>query len=475
MAEVTTANIGTSSHLGQNQLTLDGHFVHDYTQKRVSVPFVSYMGIADTLDKETPTELNGKWALGVLQEYLNPAGIAEEEVNGDRIRSLIEEAFQKVNQRLIQECRNRNLDENYKLSMTAVLTSASHAYIGHAGDCRVYLDHDMKLFDVTPCDLCESNTIPQSETPTLFEVHEMTFMPSSEDGGLNINSIQPGNSKTIQTPAKGRYLGESDEVDFGFSQIEIVPEDILILCSDGFHNSIIKEEIAENFHSSGSLERGANQLIRLALSRNSEDNATIAAWRFTIQSTPQVADDGVSEAKIPKTTGEKLLDSLVFVLLGLVLCGILAIGFAFGWRIADAFKQPQEEAAQSAPQPESENDAKEESVPEEEESVVLEIDPQAPVTKVAIVDGNGVRMRNAAGTEGSITGTLNDGQEVTLLEEIDGSDGRKWSRISGTVRYQGKDEVKEGYVLSEFLKTVGDLVEDPSPGTTLPSPRGTTP
>ncbi|MBN2168618.1 MAG: SH3 domain-containing protein [Actinobacteria bacterium] len=475
MADVTTTSIGTASHLGQNQLVLDGHFVHDYSQKRVSMPFISYMGIADTLDKSTPTELNGKWALGVLQEYLNPATIAEEEVNGDRIRSLLEESFQKVNQRLIQECKNRNLDENYKLSMTAVLTSGNHGYIGHVGDCRAYLDHDMKLFDITPYQTHGNNDVPQPETPTLFEVQEMTFMPAGEDGTVNINNIHPVESSAIQTPPKGRFLGESDEVDVSCSEIEIVPGDILILCSDGFYNSTTIEEIAENFHSSASLERSANQLIRLALSRNSEDNATIAAWLYEVEGASKVADDGGLEIKVPKTTGEKLLDSLVFVLLGLVLCGILAIGFAFGWRIADAFKQPEEKTAKTASQSTSKNDAKKETAPEEEESLVMEIDPQVPVNKVAVVDGSGIRVRNTAGTEGSIIGTLSDGQEVTVLEEIDGTDGKKWSHISAEVRYQGKDEIKEGYVLSEFLKTVGDLIRDSSPGTTLPSPQGTTP
>lgn len=461
MAEETATNIGSASHLGANEFILDGHFANDYSKRRVPLPVNFYMGVADTVDSGSPTDLNGKWVLSVLYEYLNPAFIADEQMDADGMQPMIESAFQKVNQRVIQECASRNIEGGHKLSMTVVIAGSGQAFIGHAGDCKAFLHSGLKLFDITPNQAQETIIKSEAETPALFTVQETTDAPTAEEG----NPAPPAAEETAAS-SKGKYIGESDEVALGFGETEIIPGDTVILCTDGLHKNIPQPEIAENLNTSFNLDRVANQLVRLAFSRNSTDNATFAALKYAISSIAGT-DYGIHRrAQARKAASEKFIDAMVFLMLGIVLFGILGLGFAFGWKIADAFQGPDQ----------SKTTATKSTQSNKSNEVVVKVDAQTPVSTIMVIEGSGVRMRNTPSVQGKVLGLLSDGQEVTVLEEVDGSDGKKWSRISGTVRSNGKDIASEGYISNEFLKEPGAKAKQSSTSTTpSTTPQSTTP
>lgn len=462
MAEETATNIGSASHLGANEFILDGHFVNDYSRRRVPLPVTFFMSVADTVENASPTDLNGKWILNVLYEYLNPAFIADEQMDAGGMQPMIESAFQKVNQRVIQECAGRNLEGGHKLSITVIIAGSGQAFIGHAGDCKAFLHSDMKLFDITPDQAQEIMLKPEAETPALFPVQDTAETPPAEESAAASTPAAEASPKT-----RGKYIGESDEVAVGFGETEIVPGDTLILCTDGLHKSVPQNEITENLNTSFNLDRVANQLVRLAFSRDSADNATFASLKYSSSSIADTNFGIQRRVQARKTTSGKLIDALVFLMLGIVLCGILGLGFAFGWKIADAFQEPgQKTTATRSTENKKSNE------------IVVKVDTQTPIVTVKVIEGSGVRMRSTPNVQGKILGLLSDGQEVVVLEEVDGSDGKKWSKIRGTVRSSGKDIESEGYISNEFLKEPGAQAKESTSKSTTPSsttPASTTP
>jgi hypothetical protein len=61
-------------------------------------------------------------------------------------------------------------------------------------------------------------------------------------------------------------------------------------------------------------------------------------------------------------------------------------------------------------------------------------------------------MRSTADPQGDLVGLLKNGETVTVLGEVVGSDGKAWSKTRGTVTSAGQSLQAEGFVRSDYLK-----------------------
>jgi protein phosphatase len=68
------------------------------------------------------------------------------------------------------------------------------------------------------------------------------------------------------------------EVDLEQLDTDLVPDDTLIICSDGLHSAVTDAEIAE-LASRRSLEQACQELIALANARGGSDNITVVLAR----------------------------------------------------------------------------------------------------------------------------------------------------------------------------------------------------
>lgn len=72
-----------------------------------------------------------------------------------------------------------------------------------------------------------------------------------------------------------------------------------------------------------------------------------------------------------------------------------------------------------------------------------------PITQQsATVTGNNVRVRDNAGTSGSIVTTIQDGTVITLTGEATGSDGKKWYEVS----FNSGTNTVTGFIRSDFIQ-----------------------
>ncbi|MBU4193381.1 MAG: hypothetical protein KKE43_00255 [Actinobacteria bacterium] len=430
MAEAKFGNVGSATHLGESKIPRDANFLHDYMRRRVPMPVISYMAVADSPKGHPTGETAGKKALALLDKLIEPAVIAEEELNSQHMERLIKDALSRINTSLLVEAGEGAGEE---VSLTIVIADAEKAYIGHVGSTRVYLFHHERLYNLTPTGKLASQAPPVDESPRLFPV------ATGEDA--------PPGPKKAPPVKKAEYLGTSPEVYIGYNEVEITLGDTLFLSTDGLWKNVSEEEIVENLLSAMNVQRSTSQLTRLAFSRDPSDNATMIAWQYVVPDETTGVDQRELRSRARK---ERTAEALILTLLVLVLLGIFAVGFAFGWRITDSIRKPQKEAAsRSGEATGEEKEEKEKEEPVEKEEKKEETPAQTPRT--ATVEGLGIRMRATPDPRGDIVGLLRDGQEVTVQSEVMGSDSKTWAKARGIVRSQGEDIEGEGYIRNDFL------------------------
>jgi serine/threonine protein phosphatase PrpC/type II secretory pathway pseudopilin PulG len=468
LTDTKAANLGSASHLGQMQVPRDAHFVYDYTRRRVPLPVVSYLAVADTPLEAPGPENPAKKVLDRMRDLIEPAVIAEEELNSAYMEKLIRENLAKINTELFEAPVAEGAAKP-QASLTMVLSDARRAYIGHAGTSRVYLLHGGRLYDLTPTPVAEP--VQPAVEPQQPPQDALPLFPAA--------AAEPAAPAAPAQPAKGVYLGQEAAAAIGYNEVEIVPGDIIALVTDGLWRTVSEEELVENLLSAMNVQRSSSQLVRLAFSRDSSDNATMVAWQYVVGGAeevirePRAAVKAVSREK----TKARAAEGILVALLVLVLIGIFAVGFAFGWRITDTFRKPAKEKARQAAAAKSKQDQSKSSQPQgtTPQTTPAATTPQTTTpagttptgtAQTATVKGNGVRMRSTADPSGSIVGMLKDGQKLTVLGEVVGTDSLGWTKVKGTVTSAGVSKEGEGYVRNDFLIKATSTTTSTTPTTT---------
>lgn len=138
-------------------------------------------------------------------------------------------------------------------TMTACAVRSGSALLAHVGDSRAYLvrDGDAKRLST---DHSLAGQLIQSGFLRLEDAAE-----------------HPGRHAVI------RCLGACDELEPELKQIELLPDDVIVLCTDGFWDQINEIELAERFSATQDMMSVCEDLTRLANIRGGEDNITVVA------------------------------------------------------------------------------------------------------------------------------------------------------------------------------------------------------
>ena len=125
--------------------------------------------------------------------------------------------------------------------------------------------------------------------------------------------------------------------------IELEPNDILLLCSDGVSGSLLPEDINKILTSQQNLKEKAKSLVDKALANQETDNQTLILWSqpASLESSPQVIQSANNKSN--STFIEPGIDEdekgnsfLKLLVLPLILIGALAFGaYAFTWLLSN--------------------------------------------------------------------------------------------------------------------------------------------
>ncbi len=162
------------------------------------------------------------------------------------------ESIEEANKRVREESLKR---EEYSgmgttITMAVVDLDLKIAYIANVGDSRAYIIKEDEIYQVT-----EDHTYVQK----LLKDGEITLEESAHHPKRNVIT---------------RAVGSEEYVHADLFEIELVNNDIILLCTDGLTRHLKDEEILNTIKEYGS-SKSVQRLIKLANDNGGTDNITV--------------------------------------------------------------------------------------------------------------------------------------------------------------------------------------------------------
>lgn len=153
-------------------------------------------------------------------------------------------------------------NENYSgmattLVMLYIDTEGRKAYFLNVGDSRAYILRGRNFKQIT---------------------EDHTYVNSLVKAGLiSREEAEHHENKNMITKA----IGAEYRIEPDFFTTDIVPGDIVLLCTDGLHGEIGEKEIVEELQSENSMENICENLVDKALKHGGNDNITVITVKVT--------------------------------------------------------------------------------------------------------------------------------------------------------------------------------------------------
>ena len=163
----------------------------------------------------------------------------------------LEELFQQANEKIYQLASVNPQYQGMGATLTAAQIWRDQILLGHVGDSRAYLYRAGELTQLTH---------DHSLTAELYR-----------KGELSEEEAECHPQRHILTKA----LGVSSQLDVDTSMVRFADRDILLLCTDGLHGKISKEEMAEFLQKLTDPQETAEKLVHAALEAGGQDNITV--------------------------------------------------------------------------------------------------------------------------------------------------------------------------------------------------------
>lgn len=194
----------------------------------------------------------GGHAGGQLASSLAVSAIAEEIklINSENIGTQLSKALLKANEIILYEGKQSQQYAGMGTTVTAALISGYDLYVAHIGDSRAYLFRADKL---------EQLTQDHSLVNELFQKGSITLAEKQNHPQRNILTRAVGAQENLRI----------DEVVY-----ELVPGDLLLLCTDGLHGHLDEQDIEKVLSENISLQDKLRLMLEMALDRGGTDNIT---------------------------------------------------------------------------------------------------------------------------------------------------------------------------------------------------------
>jgi len=172
-------------------------------------------------------------------------------IDADGIQNWMLDTITEANREVYEASLRTEETEGMGTTLTALVIRGNKAVIGHVGDSRIYLWRDLSLSL-----LSEDHSM----------VNELVRL-----GQLTEEKARNHPHKNVLT----RALGAERTIPVDCFQLEVLPGDVFLLCTDGFSNMIEEEEMVSQFSSLGTWEEHLETFRRIVLERGAPDNFTV--------------------------------------------------------------------------------------------------------------------------------------------------------------------------------------------------------
>ena len=184
-------------------------------------------------------------------ETITTISSLDSERPGIDLVSALAEAVAMANMRLQELVISDPATEGMGTTLTAMLWLDGHAALCHIGDSRAYLLRNGQFYQIT---------------------HDHTLVQSLVDEGkITEDDVATHPHRSLLLRAlDGRTIAEPD-----LSQLETMPGDRLLLCSDGLSGVVTEQTLHQTLSSVWDPDKAALQLVELAIKGGGPDNITV--------------------------------------------------------------------------------------------------------------------------------------------------------------------------------------------------------
>jgi serine/threonine protein phosphatase PrpC len=172
---------------------------------------------------------------------------------GDRATGALRSAFYRANEAIFDAAIAGQGKRKMQSTLSTLVITPGEAHLGHVGDSRVYRRHDGEL---------ELLTTDHSQVMELLRLHIITPEQAVDHPGRYALTRSVGGDITVRVDTR------TERLDAG---------DAFLLCSDGLWSNVTSSEISEALGRSPA--SACDRLVKLALERGGDDNATAMAIR----------------------------------------------------------------------------------------------------------------------------------------------------------------------------------------------------
>lgn len=188
-----------------------------------------------------------------LQDYLEKTGASCDPVS---LEGELQQSAQSANKAIFDA---RNEDEELSqmgTTLVALIVYENRFSLIHAGDSRCY-----KF----------SRKEAESELLEQLTRDDSVIQQMLDDGTITAEEMDRVPFKNVLSKA----VGVEFELDFSAVSYDYKDTDALLLCSDGFYNSVSEQKITEVMASSLSVEEKTELLLKESLSQGAADNVSL--------------------------------------------------------------------------------------------------------------------------------------------------------------------------------------------------------
>lgn len=174
----------------------------------------------------------------------------------ERFTARLKQAVENANRRIQQHALRNPETTGMGTTATVAGVLGGHLYLAQVGDSRAYLlrgDHALQL------------TRDQSLVQQMVDAGAMTAEEAERSTHGNV---------ILQA------LGVDAQVTVAMSDQQLLPGDVLLLCSDGLYRVVRPEELPQLVQESPDPARACERLVALANERGAPDNVTVIVARL---------------------------------------------------------------------------------------------------------------------------------------------------------------------------------------------------
>ena len=214
--------------------------------------------VADGVGGSNAGEIASRTAVNEIAKYINAHPMSDTDTtNKYEIVSYLQGCLDAANDEIFR--LSHKYAENSGMATTVVIVCAldNKAYITNVGDSRAYLYRQGNLVQLTE-DHTYVNTLVKA-------------------GILSKEQAEQDERKNMITKA----LGAESTVEPDFFQVEIMKDDVFIICTDGLYDEVENGEMIEVLTENESMSDVCSELINRANTNGGRDNITVISLKVT--------------------------------------------------------------------------------------------------------------------------------------------------------------------------------------------------